>query len=111
MIYLEKFNFASFTRDFDFRPWDVGVYLYETKYPFCILSQHKIETIEFAPITIFYGGNGCGKTTALNIIAEKLQIKRNTLYNKSSFFDEYLNYCSSKNTKIPFQSGIISPGT
>jgi len=108
MIYLEKFKFASFSEDLDFRPFDVGVNWYETKYPFGILSRHKLEKIEFEPITIFYGGNGSGKTTALNIIAEKLRLKRDTLYNKSSFFDDYLKYCASKNNTIPFQSCIIT---
>lgn len=108
MIYLDKFKFASFEKDLDFYPSLVGVNWYETKYPFGILSQHRIEKIEFEPITIFYGGNGCGKTTALNVIAEKLHLKRDSLYNKSNLFDEYLKYCYSKNDNIPFQSCIIT---
>lgn len=108
MLYLEKFKFASFNADLDFRPCEIGIDSYETKYPFGILSYHQIEKIEFEPITIFYGGNGCGKTTALNIIAEKLRLKRDSLYNKSNCFDKYLNYCASKNKTIPFQSSIIT---
>lgn len=108
MIYLEKFKFASFDKDLDFRPSDVGRAWYETKYPFGILSQHHIEKIDFETITIFYGGNGSGKTTALNIIAEKLRLKRESLYNKSDFFDDYLKYCASENKRIPFQSSIIT---
>ena len=69
MIYLERFKFASFNDDLDFRPSDVGVGWYETKYPFGILSQHQIEKIEFEPITIFYGGNGCGKSTLMLIMS------------------------------------------
>lgn len=108
MIYLDKFRFARVNDDLDFRPSERGVYWYETKYPFGILSQHKVEEIGFEPITIFYGGNGCGKTTALNVIAEKLKLKRDSLYNKSAFFDEYLKFCDSKNKTIPFQSCIIT---
>ena len=108
MIYLDTFKFASFNADLDFRPSDIGIDSYETKYPFGILSYHHIEKIEFETITIFYGGNGCGKTTALNIIAEKLRLKRDSLYNKSNCFDKYLEYCKSKNKTIPFQSSIIT---
>lgn len=108
MIYLDSFKFASFNDDLDFRPSEVGIGWYETKYPFGILSYHQIERIDFDTITIFYGGNGCGKTTALNIIAEKLKLKRDSLYNKSSFFDTYLLYCASKSKFIPSQSSIIT---
>ena len=73
MIYLRKFNFASFNSDLDFC---TGLDCYNTKYPFGILSYHRIEKINLEHITIFYGGNGCGKTTALNIIAEKLKVER-----------------------------------
>lgn len=105
MIYLKKFNFASFNNDLDFC---TGLDCYNTKYPFGILSYHRIEKIEFEPITIFYGGNGCGKTTALNIIAEKLKVQRDTLYNKSNFFDNYLSYCRCDKSNIPRNSRIIT---
>lgn len=64
---------------------------YDTYYPFQILSKHNLRMLDFEPVTILYGGNGCGKTTALNIIAEKLELKRDTLYNRSNFFDDYLD--------------------
>jgi predicted ATPase len=105
MIYLNSFNFASFNNDLDFQ---TGENCYNTKYPFGILSQHKIECINFEPITIFYGGNGSGKTTALNIIAEKLHLQRDTLYNKSNFYDNYLKLCKYNSRKIPFKSRIIT---
>ncbi len=39
------------------------------------------------------GGNGSGKTTALNIIAESIGAKRVSPYNKSAFFAEYVAGC------------------
>lgn len=105
MIYLDSFNYASYNNDLDFQ---TGENCYNTKYPFGILSSHHIERIKFETITIFYGGNGCGKTTALNIIAEKLHLKRDSLYNKSNFYDEYLTYCSYNAKIIPFKSRIIT---
>lgn len=39
------------------------------------------------------GGNGSGKNTALNVIGEALNLSRDTLYNRSSFFDDYIKLC------------------
>ena len=50
--------------------------------------------LDFEPVTILYGGNGSGKTTALNVIAEKLGLERDTLYNRSNFFEDYTAMCS-----------------
>ena len=49
--------------------------------------------LTFSDITIFYGGNGSGKSTLLNVIAQKLQVNRQTLFNKSPFFDDYIFMC------------------
>ena len=64
--------------------------------------------MDFEPITIFYGSNGCGKSTALNIIAEKIGIERGTLYNRSNFFEDYLDFCDFESTTIPRESRIIT---
>ena len=65
-------------------------YHYDTFYPFQVLSKHGLTRLDFEPVTILYGGNGSGKTTALNVIAEKLALDRDTLYNRSNFFENYL---------------------
>lgn len=49
--------------------------------------------LEFEDITIFYGGNGCGKSTLLNVIAEKLSLARDSVFNKSNFYDDYVKIC------------------
>ena len=65
--------------------------------------------IDFEPITILYGGNGSGKTTALNIIAEKLGVQRDSLYNRSNFFEDYIRLCDFETEhKIPKHSAIIT---
>ena len=102
MIYLKSFSFAQAETS------KTRMTCFNTFYPFGILNQHSIYEIEFEPITIFYGGNGCGKTTALNIIAEKLFLQRESLYNKSNFFDDYLELCDYKAEKIPRKSKIIT---
>ena len=51
------------------------------------------EAFEFSDITIFYGNNGSGKSTILNVISERLKLKRDTLCNRSDFFDDYAELC------------------
>ena len=68
-----------------------------------------LEEIIFRPITILYGGNGSGKSTALNIIAEKLRLKRNSVYNRSRFFENYVDRCrATLEDAIPRESRIIT---
>lgn len=62
-------------------------------YPFNVLPDVSLNKIEFDSITILYGENGCGKTTALNIIAEKLRLKRDSLFNSGRFLNDYLDMC------------------
>lgn len=83
--------------------------VYDSFYPFQVLSNKNFARIDFEPITILYGGNGSGKTTALNIIAEKLDLERESRYNRSNFFEEYLKYCDVQTFRsIPEQSRIIT---
>jgi len=50
--------------------------------------------INFEPITIFYGNNGTGKTTLINIIAEKLQASKKSPINKGTLFKLYADACN-----------------
>ena len=60
-------------------------------------------------MTILYGGNGCGKTTAINVIAEKLGLQRDALYNRSAFFDDYALMCYYElRAPVPPNSRIIT---
>ena len=65
-----------------------------------MLSAKGLGTVEFEPITMFYGGNGSGKTTALNVIGETLGLQRDTLYNRSNFFEDYTKLCRYE-TRMP----------
>ena len=93
MLYLETFTFPDEDRELDYLILGQKRTCYTSLYPFKILSQRQFHRVDFEPITIFYGGNGSGKTTALNIIAEKLGLKREALYNRSNFFETYLSFC------------------
>lgn len=81
-------------------------------YPWKIFYQRGNIDIFFSDLTILYGGNGSGKTTLLNIIAQKLELHRSTLYNRSAFFDDYLKYCDaflekSRECRLAIQKGKI----
>lgn len=82
---------------------------YDTFYPFQVLSKHGLTRLDFEPVTILYGGNGSGKTTALNVIAEKLALDRDTLYNRSNFFEDYTGMCDyEEELPVPKESRIIT---
>lgn len=107
-MYLKRFRFAGIGQEEQFINYQRRT-CYDTFYPFGILSGHRFSQIDFEPVTILYGGNGCGKSTALNIICEKLQLKRDTLYNRSSFYEDYLRFCDFDTCgSIPEASRMIT---
>ena len=93
MIYLSHFEFPGRETEYNFTMNQKRT-CYDTVYPFLVLSEHQLRELDFEPVTILYGGNGSGKTTALNVIAEKLGLERDTLYNRTNFFEEYTRLCS-----------------
>lgn len=92
MIYLEEFNLPTADEEFDFF-LTIKRTCYNNFYPFQIFSKKGLSKIKFSEITIFYGGNGSGKSSLLNIIGEKLRASRESLFNKSNFYDDYLKMC------------------
>lgn len=108
MVYLSHFEFPDIEKEYDFIFRQKRT-CYDTYYPFQILSKHQFCMIDFEPVTILYGGNGSGKTTALNVIAEKLELQRESLYNRSNFFEDYIKMCDFQvEEKIPKNSAIIT---
>lgn len=77
--------------DFDYRN---HMSCYSSTYPFVLFRDRDLPDFEFRDITIFCGNNGSGKSTILNVISEKLKLKRDTPYNRSDYFDDYVNLCS-----------------
>lgn len=108
MIYLSHFKFPSIEEEYSFI-MGIKRTCYDTFYPFQTISKHNLQMLDFEPVTILYGGNGSGKTTALNVIAEKLDLERDTLYNRSNFFEDYTRMCSyDTECDIPRHSRIIT---
>ncbi|SKB64238.1 Predicted ATPase [Acetoanaerobium noterae] len=107
MIYLRNFSFPSEDREYNFI-LDEKRTCFDTFYPFKILSKNDFTEIDFEPVTILYGGNGSGKSTALNVIAEKIGASRDTIFNKSNFFKDYVDMCDIDEVKVAGIKRIIT---
>lgn len=107
MLYLQYFTFPNEREEVRFLypddkdqvssivPKDFRVRSHKgSLYPFGILDRNRLGHVSFDRITIFCGGNGSGKTTALNVIAEKLGLKRDSMFNSGRFLQDYLNMCN-----------------
>ena len=103
MLYLSRFAFPDGDAEFDFR-LSVRRTCYDTFYPFGVLSSRGLAELEFEPLTLLYGGNGSGKTTAVNVIGEALGLQRDALYNRSAFYERYTALCRWQ-TRAPIPEG------
>ncbi len=109
MVFLDSIVFPSEDAEWAFRVSSVKRTCYNTLYPFYVLSRAGLARLDFEPITLLYGGNGSGKTTALNIIAEKLNIQRSAPFNRSNFFQDYVDMCRVRlEAPIPSESRIVT---
>lgn len=116
MKYIEAFSLATETQEgryltsFPYK-LEMQCYSHTNVYPFNIFPQKRLERLDFEQITVIYGGNGSGKSTILNLIAEKLKIERIAPFNNTPFIDEYLNFCEYKlsfGKTVPTGSKIIT---
>lgn len=108
MIYLSEFVFPGYDEEYRAR-LDEKRTCFNTMYPFFVLSSRGLERLDFAPVTLLYGGNGSGKTTALNVIAEALSLRRDAPFNRSSFFDDYVKLCRFRTLgPLPEESRTVS---
>ena len=102
--YLESFSLASEHDEVDYilgfnqglGKLDMQCYSTTNVYPFKIFPQKGLDRLDFEPITVIYGGNGSGKSTILNLIAEKLRLERTAPFNNTPYIEEYLNFCRCK---------------
>lgn len=96
MIYLDSFRFPTLEREDEFLSnyYSYNSYGPQSHYPFEVLSLKGLRSLDFSEITVLYGGNGSRKSTALNVIANKLKLSRASAYNKGDLQNEYLKMCS-----------------
>lgn len=108
MLYLSRFAFPDDEKEFDFL-LTVKRKCYNSFYPFKVLSARGLLELEMEPVTILYGGNGSGKTTALNVMAKALKLQRDSRYNRSRFFEDYIALCTHElRGEIPERSRVIT---
>lgn len=115
MIYLESFRLASEDNETEYcfksRKLDMTAHNTNNPYPFKIFPFKYLSRLDFSPITLLYGGNGSGKSTILNIIAQKLKLTRTSPYSRTPFFEDYLEFCRAelyRDKKPPEESCIIT---
>ena len=102
MIYLRRFTIPSRSRE--------ESRLYCNDYPFGVFPRIGLHTIDFSDVTVFCGGNGTGKTTLLNVIAEALRLPRLGLFNTSEAFGSYVQMCDAEvyRDRIPAGSAMFT---
>ena len=86
MIYLKTFKLS------DNRNKNTNIY------PFNVLQNKEPDIFIFDNITVLYGNNGSGKSTILNIIAHKLNLKGKERNNPKvngtlDYFENYASNC------------------
>ena len=116
MTYLDSFTLLSEGQELDYcmsaGRLDMSCYDMNNAYPFHIFPNKGLRRLTFEPLTILYGGNGSGKSTVLNIIAEKLRLSRLTPFNNAPCMEDYLKLCSyevsDRRRGIPKESEIIT---
>ncbi len=107
-MYLDSFVFPDEDWEWNARLAEKRT-CYNTMYPMGVLSGIGLERMDFAPITILYGGNGTGKTTALNVMAAKLGLLRDTPGNSSTFMETYVRACRANlEEDIPAHSRMVT---
>ncbi len=107
-MYLDSFVFPDADWEWNARLAEKRT-CYNTMYPMGVLSGIGLERLDFAPITILYGGNGTGKTTALNVMAAKLGLLRDTPGNSSTFMEAYVRACRANlEEDIPAHSRMVT---
>lgn len=98
MIYIKDFYFPSGMAEdgylLSFPPaTEMSCYNTANPYPFRLFPKKKLKHLELEDVTILYGSNGSGKSTALNCIAEKTGIRRTAPFNRTPLFEKYIGMC------------------
>ena len=91
MIYLKDFNLLS--EDAEIVIINRKLRIHNDLYPLRIFPEKELKYITFNPITIFYGNNGSGKTTILNIISSTINASKRNIDKRGQIFDEYVSGC------------------
>lgn len=93
-LFVNHFSFPTEEDEYGFLKSNFHLNSYHSSpYPFRIFPQKGLKGIEFSQITVLCGDNGSGKSTILNLLARRLGINHQSLYNDSVYMDAFLNFC------------------
>lgn len=106
MIYLSEFRFATPHSEAQFLAGQRRT-CYDGYFPFQFFPEIGLQRLELEDVTLLYGGNGSGKSTALNVIAETLRLPRRTAFNSTSFYPDYCRLCSAHTLHEPPRDSCI----
>ena len=88
--YLTDFRFLSDRDEASIRRNEQRT-CFNALYPCSIFPLKGLGRMEFSDITILYGDNGSGKSTALNIMASRLGFLRSIPFKPTPFFDKHVD--------------------
>ena len=106
-VYLKRFHLPPENREYAFILNQKRT-CYSGVYPFKLFPEKGLDSLDFAPVTILYGGNGSGKTTLLNVLAEHLGVARHSAFNGSAFFRDFVAMCRADVNSVPTGSQILT---
>lgn len=92
MIFLKRFQLLSEEMEDGMIMNKMNIH--NNLYPLKLFTSKEFKNIEFDPITVFYGGNGSGKTTILNIISDTLKASKRNVDKRGDLFKQYVKMCS-----------------
>lgn len=91
MIYLKEFYLPS--EQTEYRMICTKRNIHNSYYPLRIFPEKELHSLQFAPITILYGGNGSGKSTLLHAISKKINAQQKNPNHLGDLFDAYVENC------------------
>lgn len=91
MIYLKEFYLPS--EQTEYRMICTKRNIHNSYYPLRIFPEKELHSLQFAPITILYGGNGSGKSTLLHAISKKINAQQKNPNHLGDLFDAYVKNC------------------
>lgn len=105
MVYLKEFSLVSENTENIILSEEKRTY-FHNQYPFRIFSKKEFKDIKFSDVTILYGGNGSGKSTILNIIANKLNCD-GSFGVHGEMMMKYLKHCKFETSMEYFEEAKI----
>lgn len=103
-VYLHDFRFRSIDEEEKMLDREKRT-CFNSGWPFGLFPRKGLGRMEFEAVTILHGGNGSGKSTALNVMAARLGVLRK-LPSTSHFFEWYVNGVAGGERALAYNSEL-----